>query len=213
MLFLTIPASVVLIILRDPIVVLLFQRGLFDVESSRITSFALLFYAVGLFPHAMLEVLTRGFYALSDTRTPVALALLAMAINLGLAWAFLGPLEQGGLALALSLSTMVEALLLFELLRRRLRSLGEREVGISVGQTAVASVALALVSAVCLLLWEAGAEDALHALTVIALAAIAGVPAYLLTARWLGSEEAGTVFGRLNVGRLLGRGVPARGGE
>ena len=210
-LFLTIPASVVLIILRDPIVVLLFQRGLFDAESTRITSFALLFYAVGLFPHAMLEVLTRGFYALSDTRTPVALALLAMAINLALAWALLGPLEQGGLALALSLSTLVEALLLFELLRRRLGSIGERGVGVSVSQTAAASVALSLVLAVCWLLWETGTENALHALAVIALAAAAGAPVYLLTARWLGSEEAGTVFGRLGAWRLLGRRVPARG--
>ena len=106
-------------LLARPLVVVLLQRGAFGSASTDLTSQALFFYALALFAHNGIEILSRGFYALSDTRTPVALALLSMLLNIALAAALVGPLEVRGLALALSLASIAEFGLLYLLLRRR----------------------------------------------------------------------------------------------
>ena len=69
--FFTIPASVALIVLREPIVSILFQRGLFTVVDTRETAYALLCYTVGLWAFSGLKVVTQGFFSLKDTRTPM----------------------------------------------------------------------------------------------------------------------------------------------
>ena len=119
-LFLTIPAGVGLMLLHEPLVRALFERGAFDAEATALVSGAVLFYAIGLPAHAAIEVLSRGFYALSDTRTPVMFAVTAMLINLVLAAALVDPLGVEGLALALSVATLVEAAGLFLALNARL---------------------------------------------------------------------------------------------
>jgi putative peptidoglycan lipid II flippase len=81
-LFLTLPASVGLMLLGQPLVTFLFQRGAFDAASTNVTVSALVFYSIGLFALGGIEILSRGFYALGDTRTPVAFAVLSMALNL-----------------------------------------------------------------------------------------------------------------------------------
>ncbi len=90
--FLSLPASVGLVLLREPIVALLLERGAFTAESTQMVAWALLWYAAGLVGHSLLEIAARAFYALQDTRTPVLVGAGAMALNiglsLGLAWAF-----------------------------------------------------------------------------------------------------------------------------
>jgi putative peptidoglycan lipid II flippase len=119
-LFLTIPASVGLILLRTPLIELLYQRGEFTADSTAQTAFALQFYAVALFAHSGLEILTRAFYALHDTVTPVKVGAASIALNIVLSLLLLQPLAQGGLALATSLATILEMLTLLYLLRTRL---------------------------------------------------------------------------------------------
>lgn len=119
-LFLTIPASVGLILMRVPIIQLLYQRGEFTAESTAQTAFAIQFYALGLFAHSGLEILTRAFYALQDTATPVKVGAAAIGLNVVLSLILLRPLAQGGLALANSVATILEMLTLLYLLRRKL---------------------------------------------------------------------------------------------
>jgi putative peptidoglycan lipid II flippase len=119
-LFLTIPAGVGMMMLHEPLVRALFERGAFDADATAMVSSALLFYSLALPAHAAIEILSRGFYAMGDTRTPVTFAVLAMLINLVLAAALVDSLEIEGLALALSIATIVEALGLFLTLNRRL---------------------------------------------------------------------------------------------
>ena len=119
-LFLTIPASVGLIMLRVPLIAALFQRGSFDQQSTQMTAWALLFFALGLFAHATLEVVTRAFYALHDTRTPVALAVVSMLLNVGLSLVLVRSLQHGGLALSMSIATVIEAGCLLIILAWRL---------------------------------------------------------------------------------------------
>ncbi len=124
--FLALPASVGLMILREPIVSLLYQRGQFDARMTALVSWALMWYAAGMVGHSIMEVLTRAFYAQHDTRTPVAIGAMAMGLNVVFSFAFsslfarLGWMPHGGLALANSLATALEATALFVTMRKRL---------------------------------------------------------------------------------------------
>jgi len=142
-LLLAIPASAGLMLLRQPLVALLYQRGEFDARMTAIVSWALLWFAAGLVGHSMLEVLTRAFYAQQDTRTPVLVGAAAMAMNVALSLALSdqfgrwGWMPHGGLALSNSLATAVEMSALFILMRRRLG-------GIEGGRIASAAVSAGL---------------------------------------------------------------------
>lgn len=128
-LLLSVPAAVGLIILRKPIVALLYQRGEFTALSTEIVAWALLWYAAGLVGHSMVEVLARAFYALQDTRTPVIVGAIAMSLNVGLSFLFswlfsaVGWMPHGGLALANSTATALEMAGLIFLIRRKLDGL------------------------------------------------------------------------------------------
>jgi len=125
-LFLSLPASLGLILLRGQLIAVLFQRGSFDVHSTDLVAWALLWYAAGLVGHNFVEVLSRAFYALHDTKTPVIVGTAAMTLNVIFSFAFsalfikLGWLPHGGLALANSFATALEGITLFVLMRRRL---------------------------------------------------------------------------------------------
>jgi putative peptidoglycan lipid II flippase len=119
-LFLTIPAMVVLIVLAVPLIRLLFQRGDFDQTSLAYTLAPLLGYATVLPAFAASEILIRAFYAMQQTRIPVLVGLLQVGLNLGMGWLCLTlGYGVGMLALAFSIANTVEAVLLALLLRRQ----------------------------------------------------------------------------------------------
>ncbi len=146
-LYLTIPASVGLVVLREPLIRLLFQRGEFTAASTQMVAWALGFYALGLFAHATLEIGTRCFYALHDTWTPVLVGVGSVVVNIALSWLLLIPLAHGGLALANSLATAGEALVLLMLLSRRLRGIEGRALALSVLKSTGASLAMGILVA------------------------------------------------------------------
>jgi putative peptidoglycan lipid II flippase len=117
-LFLTIPASVGLVALAGPIVRLIFERGAFDAAATEATAVALRFYAAALFAHSATEILARSFYALHDTRTPFFVSTASMLLNLTLCATLVGPMGHGGLALAVSIAGVAEAVALAFLLHR-----------------------------------------------------------------------------------------------
>ena len=141
-LLLAIPASVGLILLRYPLIQVLYQRGEFSAHSTDLVTWALLWYSAGLVGHALVEILSRAFYAMHDTRTPVSVGVVAMGLNIGLSLAFSnlfvrwGWMPHGGLALANSLATALESAALILLMRKRLNGLGGgyiwKGVGVSV---------------------------------------------------------------------------------
>ena len=200
-LFLTIPAAIGLMILSEPLVALLFQRGAFTEASTDITQAALLFYAVGLFAHAAIEILSRGFYALSDTRTPVLFAVIALVANLILSAILVGPFEVRGLALAVSLATILNAALLYWTLRTRLEGLDVKALGRSLGRTIVATLLMAeVVGFYLVLLHQADLLntnrlfDSFLALTG---GGLLGALVFFAAARALHSEEAELLLQRL----------------
>ena len=122
-LYLSVPAAVGLLLLRVPIIRLLLERGLFDQGSTQVVAWALQFYAPGLIAYAGVEILARSFYALHDTRTPVVIAMAAMAGNMGLSLLLKGPLGHGGLALANTLAMYGGMAALLWTIRSRLEGL------------------------------------------------------------------------------------------
>jgi len=117
---LMLPITAYIIALDNEIVSFLFERGSFSgTVSTPITAFALSLYAIGLFAFGTNKILMQGFYALKDTKTPMKLSALVVAINITLNLLLIGPLKHGGLALATSLSSIVHVVLLSVVLSRR----------------------------------------------------------------------------------------------
>jgi len=117
---LLVPATIGLWVLRYPIVRLAFERGSFDADATAKTAYALGFYALGLLGLATAQVLSRAFFSLQDTFTPVKIGIATSLLNTALALVLVGPLAHGGLALANSLGASVSALWLFYALRKKL---------------------------------------------------------------------------------------------
>jgi putative peptidoglycan lipid II flippase len=122
------PASFGFVFLGKPIIRILFERGQFDFYSTSITQQALFFYSFGLLAYSGIKMLVTCFYSLHDTMTPVKTAALAVALNVMLNLILMWPLKLGGLALATSISAMVNFFMLFFILRRKIGRLDERRL-------------------------------------------------------------------------------------
>src|SRR3569833_267846 len=118
-LLLTLPATVALILCGQPIVAALFEHGKFDSGDSYRTAQALAAFSVGLPSYILVKVLTPGFYARSDTKTPVRFATISMGVNLVLNLALIYPLQHMGPPLATALASTVNTVLLYRTLRKR----------------------------------------------------------------------------------------------
>jgi len=140
--FISIPAMVGLIVLREPIVTLLFQRGAFDAQATRLTAEALLYYSLGLWAFSAVRIVAAAFFAMQDTRTPVKMAGLSILANVILGVVLMKPLDHSGLALATSLSSILNLGLLVRALQNKLGSLGWRSIGRSFGRTLVSSLSM-----------------------------------------------------------------------
>lgn len=139
-LFITIPATVGMIILRFPIVNTLWERGEFQRTTTEGTSIALLYYSIGLCAFAGIKVIAPAYYSLQDTKTPMKIAIYAMILNIVLNLILMGPLKHGGLALATSISAIFNAVLLIHFLRKRLGLMGGRKILASTLKLAIAGV-------------------------------------------------------------------------
>ncbi|MFH1679434.1 MAG: murein biosynthesis integral membrane protein MurJ [Candidatus Eisenbacteria bacterium] len=123
--FLLVPASVGLMVLRRPIIRILFVRGAFDAgDSLDLTSTALLLYSLGLFAYGGVKGVSQVFFSLRDTRTPFVVGAVATGVNVLFDFLLYRPLAVGGLALATSLAGIANFLLLLGLLVRRHGGLG-----------------------------------------------------------------------------------------
>ena len=126
-LFIAIPSSFALAILAKPIIRLLFEHGAFNAQSTDLVSQPLIFLCIGIFAHAGIEVLSRGFYAMENTRTPVTMAVLAMVLNIILCSILISPLELIGIASAVTISVIFEFIILLCLLNRKIGGLLKKD--------------------------------------------------------------------------------------
>ena len=143
---LTVPSSVLMMVLATPIVRMLFQHGKFTASDAPYVAYALVFYSLGIAAWAGQAIVTRGFYALQNTVVPVVTGTLVTFIFVPMNWLFIKPLGHGGLALATSVAVTLHMLVLLELLRRRLGGINGRLIVKSFGKVAVSSAAAGAVA-------------------------------------------------------------------
>ncbi|MBN1344313.1 MAG: murein biosynthesis integral membrane protein MurJ [Phycisphaerae bacterium] len=150
-LFIGLPASMGLILMREPLVGLLFERGKFVGADTARTASILLYYAGGIWAYGLQMMLARGFYALQDSKTPVRIALLMVALNLTLNLIFVHVLpepQERGLALATAICAAIQSGWLALLLARRVGRVAWRELAVQAVRVVVATVIMSIACAV-----------------------------------------------------------------
>ncbi len=148
--FITIPAALGLVLLRRPIIQVLFQHGRFVAESTSLTANALLYYSLGLPAYAAIKLIAPMYYSAQDTMTPAKLGAYALVANVLLNAAFLvfafRYLSNGSPALASSIAAYFDFVLLFLFFRKRYGRLGARGLAGSIGKMIVCALAMAVTS-------------------------------------------------------------------
>jgi putative peptidoglycan lipid II flippase len=187
------PLMAIMIVLREPLTAVFYQYGAFTQAAAERTASTLLFFAIGLVGHIVVHVLARTFYAMQDTRTPVSWAIVAVAVNVPLMALLVGPMGVEGLALALSISAVLEVLGLFWSLHRRIESVEEASILRALMRAGVAGVAAALLMLGALTLVEGSIggilDNVVGRLLGLLVLSAAGGATFLVVAAALRSPE------------------------
>jgi putative peptidoglycan lipid II flippase len=143
---LVIPSTIGFMIFAVPIVSLLFGRGAFDNQAIQMTSYALFFYAIGMVGIGLRDILSRAFYSMQDTKTPMINAAIGMVLNIILNIILSRYLGIGGLALATSIAAIFTASLMFISLHKRIGPFGMKQISISFVKILFASAIMGLLA-------------------------------------------------------------------
>ena len=179
-LFITIPATVALIALRVPIISVLFQRGAFDGRSTLLTAQALLYYSLGLWAFSVIGVIDSAFFSIQDRKSPLKAAFVSLFVSVTFSVVLMFPLKHGGLALATSIASAVNVMILAIILKRKIGTFLDREFFRSIFRTIFPSLmmwgAIALVGYI--IPWENAApfQTRFYFLTA---SIVAGMAAFL----------------------------------
>ncbi|MCL2669663.1 MAG: murein biosynthesis integral membrane protein MurJ [Syntrophaceae bacterium] len=205
-LFITIPASIALILLRVPIISVLFQRGAFNAAATALTAEALLCYTLGLWAFSTIRIVVSAFYSLQDTKAPMKAAIAALLVNGIFSLALMFPFRHAGLALATSIASGVNVTILWIILQRRVGKILDRLFYVSLAKTCFASLIMAGVICLIDLLfpWQ-GAGPFPARLTYLILTVCGGGAAYFAAALLLKNPELAIVLNSLRR-RLAGPG-------
>ncbi len=188
--FISIPAMVGLIALKTPIINLLFQRGLFDQSATEMTAKALLGYSVGLWAIAGARVVVPAFYSLQDTWTPLRIALICLGANVVLNSILIFPFQHAGIALATSLSSMLNLVLLLRQLNLKLGRIHLGKDIRSLGRIFLCSLPMGIVAyLICSLGNWSSTGNVAGKLPLLILGIVAGVGVYGLCSHWAENEE------------------------
>jgi len=120
LLFITIPSAVGLMVLKDSLIRLIYEHGMFSKVATNMTASALLYYSIGLFAFACVRLITMSFYALKDTKTPVKIGIYIVFINIALDLILIRYLAHSGLALATSVAAILNLVILLKVLQDKI---------------------------------------------------------------------------------------------
>ena len=204
-LFLTVPSSALMFLLAAPIITFLLQSGKYSHTDTLVTAGALKTLALGIFAWSCQSLLTRGFYALQNSKIPVISGACVSVLFVAMNWAVVHHTHWGvrGLGLATSIAAAIHMTALLILLRGRLRGIQGGRLWLSLSKTLLATAALCVVThvlqAAMMTLFEmphfADWPPKLLALLVLAVAGLGGIATFLLTARLLRMEELQAAIG------------------
>jgi putative peptidoglycan lipid II flippase len=202
---LTIPATIGLIVLAEPIMSVLYQHGKFTAEQTAQAAGALQFYALGLCAYAAMKVLVNAFYAVDKRRTPMLISLLAIGLNILLSWLFVTKLHWGhrGLAASTACIAIINFAMLYAFMHQHLKSLDTKLLLKTLLKILAASAALGGIAwaGKYYLLSEWRTQAFIPKASLLFLVIAAAGAAYALTAMAVQLQEvkaiAGTVTRRL----------------
>jgi putative peptidoglycan lipid II flippase len=175
LIFLNLIASVLLVVLAEPIVRLLFERGAFTAASTGHVAYALICLAPGLVMFSTVNILARAFYALGDTKTPMQISIVCLLINFAAACALLAPLREGGPGVANTLTSFINVGLLLFALRKKLGKLELEPLRKDLSRLALMTILAGLVAWESWRLWENSIGHATLALKIGAVFVPAGI--------------------------------------
>jgi putative peptidoglycan lipid II flippase len=179
-----------LIDLKTPIVNLLFQRGMFDYGATEMTARALLFYCVGLWAIAGARTVVPAFYSLQDTRTPLRIGLICLGANVAFIAVLIHPLKHGGLALATSLSSTLNLVLLFWKLNSKLGKIDITKNVKTLLKNIFCSLPMGLAAyLICSLRDWTTTGNTLEKAILLLTGIVVGLGVYLLCSYWIKNEE------------------------
>lgn len=197
--FVTIPSMIGLLLIARPVIDVIFRRGRFEAADVTQTAIAVVFFSLGLYAAAGVKILTQAFYALHDTKTPVAVATFDLGIFWILCVVLADPMKHAGVALATSAGFWVNFVLLAAFLRRKLGPLGGRQIALSLLRTLGASLVMGagvLALAERLLPYDASWSFVARAGWVVGAAGAGGL-LFVAASTALRSPEVEEVFGAL----------------
>lgn len=185
--FITIPMSVGLMVLRKPIISILFEHGAFTSMDTQMTAQALMFYSIGLFAQSGIFILVKCYYSLQDSITPVKIAFLTVIFNILLNFVLVKPLLHSGLALATSVSSILNFLLLLHYLERNIGKMQYREIMHSTIKFLIASTLMGYIA------WQLylclSIEFGENKLSITLVSVVFGTIAYFIIAYFLKMRE------------------------
>jgi len=197
---LTIPAAVLLFVLRRPVIGVALERGAFDADDAARTAGALGGFAVGLVGFSIYMFALRGFYAHQDTRTPFFANAFQNLINIALAVVLVGSFGVVGLSTSLSIAYLVSAVVVLFLLGRRVRSLPVLSILFAIGRLVIAGLIMGLAT------WGAASWmdslgfgiTGLNGLLGLIIASLAGVGVYVAALLALRAPEVAAATNRFS---------------
>jgi putative peptidoglycan lipid II flippase len=187
------PMMVGLVVLRMPVVRLLFERGAFNEAATASTAFALAFYSLGLVALGIQLLINRAFYALKDTLTPMYVMLVMVGLNIFFNWLLIKPMAHGGIALGTALSINIGTVALAYLLWKKIGAFGGKQLMATFWKCGVSALFMGL-----LLVFGVKYLDAAGFLRqAVELGILIGLGAlvYFLLIYWLRVEELRSVLG------------------
>jgi putative peptidoglycan lipid II flippase len=191
------PAAAGLMALNVPIMRTLFERGRFDPGSTAVSAACLLFFALGLPFVSGVKVVAPAFFSLKDTRTPVAIGIVVMAVNTAVSLALMGRLRVGGLAMALSLSQVLNFVLLLVWLERRIGAIDLAGWAVPAAKAAAAAAVMGAALRLAWPLLRVEGEAFVVRAAALAGAILAGIVIYVLLLRLVSPADLKSVLGHL----------------
>lgn len=201
------PIMVLTMVLSVPVVQFLFERGKFDNTDTRATAAALVCFAVGMIGLGLREVLSKAFYSLQDTKTPMINGAIAVGLNIGLNFLFIGTLKHAGLALASSIAVTATSLMLLHGLRKKLGRINGKRMLLTASKNLFAGLCMGLavwgfdflLTGYLGLYAEKGSVDHSGLLIELTLDTLVGFSVYLLVVWLLKVEEVHDLLNKIKL--------------
>lgn len=190
MLFLLIPMMMGLMVLSEPIVKLMYERGNFDSFATQKTAQALFFFSLGMLGFGIQNILSRVFYAKQDGKTPFYSGLVSIAVNILFCILLVKKMNVGGLALASAISSIISAIFLFVPLQKEYQNLISKEMIIDLLKMSCSAVVMTIITILCRNgMMQLTIKGLIANIIVVAVPVAAGIVVYIAVCYILGVTE------------------------